>query len=172
MVCRLAAAELAHGLADFALGFFIFFRLAAIPFFLSLGERQFAFGDAVAKINTQGDKRKPLVVQFALELRDLFLAKKKLTSSQRSVVKWTAGKILADMKIDQPNFAFADQAIGVAKVGLALAQGFHLGAKQHHARFQPLKKVVIVGGGSILGYENLLDLFFLFFGWFRHGKLS
>jgi hypothetical protein len=32
--------------------------------------------------------------------------------------------------------------------------------------------VVIVGGGAVLGYEHLLDLFFLFFGWFRHGKLS
>jgi len=88
------------------------------------------------------------------------------------VVKWTAGKILADMKIDEPNFAFSDQAIGVAEVGLALAEGFYLRAKQHHACFQPLKKVVIVRGGPILGYENLFDLFFLFFGWFRHGKLS
>jgi hypothetical protein len=172
MVCRLAAAELAHGLADFALGFFIFFGLAAIPFFLSLGKRHFALGDAIAKINAQRDERKPFIVKFAFELADLFFAKKKLTSSQRSVVKWTAGKILANMKIDQPNFTFADQAIGVTEVGLAFAQGFHLGAKQHHTRFQPLKKVVIVGGGSILGYENLLDLFFLFFGWFRHGKLS
>jgi hypothetical protein len=32
--------------------------------------------------------------------------------------------------------------------------------------------VVIVGGGPVLSYEYLFDLFFLFFGRFRHGKLS
>jgi len=168
----LPAAELAHGLANLALGFFIFFRLAAVPFLFALGKGQFAFGNAVAKINPQGDKRQSFIVQFSFELCYLFPAKKQLPRSERAVVKWAAGKIFANMKIDEPNFALADQAIGVPYLGLTFAQRFHLCAKQHHARFQPLKKVVIVGGGAILGYENLLDLFFLFFGWFRHGKLS
>jgi hypothetical protein len=32
--------------------------------------------------------------------------------------------------------------------------------------------VVIVGSGPVLSYQQLFDLFFLFFRWFRHGKLS
>jgi hypothetical protein len=76
------------------------------------------------------------------------------------------------MKIDEPNLSLADQAIGIPQLSLILAQRFYLCAKQHHARFQPLKEVVIVGSGPVLSYQQLFDLFVLFFGRFRHGTLS
>ena len=78
------------------------------------------------------------------------------------MVKWPSGKIFADMEIHEPNLAASDHAVGVTQVGLAFAQRFHFGAKQHHARFQLLKKVVIVRSGAVLSHHQLRD-FFLFF---------
>jgi hypothetical protein len=50
-----SAPKLAHGLAHFPFGLFIALGLAAVPLLFTLGERQFAFGDAFAKVNPQGD---------------------------------------------------------------------------------------------------------------------
>jgi len=75
------------------------------------------------------------------------------------------------MAIHEPDFAPANHGIGVPEVGLALAERFYFGAKQHHARFQPLKKVIIVGSGAVLRHHQLSQ-FFLFFWRFSHSKLS
>ena len=69
--------------------------------------------------------------------------------------------------IHEPNLAAANHAVGVTQVRLTFAQRFYFGAKQHHARFQLLKKVVIVGSGAVLSHQQL-SLFFLFFGRFGH----
>src|SRR5579863_2351756 len=119
--------KLAHSLAHFPFGLFIAFVLAAVPLFLALGERQFAFGDAVAKINPQGDDRKTLCFKLSLQLVDLFLTEEKFPRTERSVVKWPSREIFADVQIHEPDFAAADQGVGVAQVGLALTKGFHFG---------------------------------------------
>src|SRR5882672_9010672 len=70
---NLAAAKLVHSLADFLPGLFIFFRLAAVPFLLSLGQGNFTLGDAVTKINSQRNQGKPLCIRPSIQLFD-FLA--------------------------------------------------------------------------------------------------
>jgi hypothetical protein len=167
MTCRSTMTKLTHGLADFPFGLFIFLRLAAIPFLFALGKCDFALGDAFAKVNPQGNDRQTLVVHFSFQLVNLFLPEKQLPRSEWSMVKWTARKIFANMEIHEPDFAAANYTVGVPQVGPALPERFNLGAKQHHARFQLLKKDVIVRGGAVLGYDQLSG-FFLFFGRFSH----
>jgi hypothetical protein len=87
------------------------------------------------------------------------------------MVVWPSRKIFADMAVHEPDLAAANHAVGVPQVGFTLAEGFHFGAKQHHARFQLLKEVIIVGSGAVLGHDQLC-LFFLFLRRFSHGKLS
>jgi hypothetical protein len=163
--------KLTHRLANFPFGLFIALRLAAIPLLLTLGQRQFAFGDAFAEVNPQGHKRQALGVKFSFQLVNLLLPQEQFPRSEGSMVIWPSRKIFADMAIQEPDLAAANDGIGVPQVGLALAEGFHLGPKQHHARFQLLKKVIIVGGGAVLGHDQLC-LFFLFFRRFSHGELS
>jgi hypothetical protein len=163
--------KLTHSLANFPFGFFIFLCLAAIPLLLALGERQFALSKALAEVNPQGHERQPLGIQFSLQLVNLFLPEEEFPRSERSVVKWPSRKILADVEIHEPNLAAANDAVSLPQVGFALAEGFNLGAKQHHARFQPLKKVIIVRSGAVLSHHQLCG-FFLFFGRFSHGTLS
>jgi hypothetical protein len=163
--------ELTHSLANFPFGLFIALRLAAIPLLFALGQRQFALGDAFTEVNSQGHERQTLGIQFSFQFVDLFLPEKQFSSSEGSVVVWPSGKIFADVEIHKPNLAAADYAVGVPQVRLALAERFNLGPKQHHARFQLLKKVIIVRSGAVLGHHQLCG-FFLFFGRFSHGKLS
>jgi hypothetical protein len=75
------------------------------------------------------------------------------------------------MAIHEPDFAAANHSVGVPQVRFALAKGFYFGAEQHHARFQLLKKVIIVRGGAVLGHDQLCG-FFLFLGRFSHSTLS
>src|ERR1700726_1205362 len=136
--------KLTHSLADFPFGLFIFLRLAAVPLLLSLGKRQFALGKALAKINPQGHERQALRIQFSFQLVNLFFPEEEFPRAERSVVKWPPRNILADVEIHEPNLAAANHAVGFPQVSLALAKGFNLGAKQHHARFPPLKKLIVV----------------------------
>ena len=159
--------KLTHGLADFPFGLFIFLRLAAVPFLFALGKGDFALGDAFAKVNPQRNDRQTLVVHFSFQLVNLFLAEEQFPRSERSVVEWPSREVFADMEIQEPDFAAADYTVGIPQVGPVLTERFDLGPKQHHARFQLLKKDVIVRGGAVLGYDQLSG-FFLFFGRFSH----
>jgi hypothetical protein len=83
----------------------------------------------------------------------LFLSKKKLPGSEGTVVKWPTRKIFTNMEIDEPYLSASNYGVSVTQVRLALAKGFNFGAKQHHAGFQLLKKLVIVRGGPVLGHD-------------------
>src|SRR6266478_5654303 len=136
--------KLTHGLTYFPFGLFIALRLAPVPLLLSLGEGQFALGDALAEVDPKWHERQAFGIQFSFQFVDLFLAEEQLPRSEGSVVKWPSGEIFADMAIHEPDLAAANHSVGVPQVRLALAEGFNFGAKQHHARFQLLKKVIIV----------------------------
>ena len=82
-----------------------------------------------------------------------------------------AGKIFADVTIEQPYGPRPDDRIGIPQIRFALSQRFNLGTKQHHSRFQLLKEVVIVRGGSVLSYQQLIG-FPLLFRRFSHSVLS
>ena len=163
--------KLTHSFADFPFGLFLALGLAPIPLFLSLGESQLAFGDTLAKVDPQGHQSQTLSVKFSHQLVDLFLPEKQLPRSKRPMVIGPSGKVFADVAVQEPNLTATDHAIGIPQIGLALAERFHFSAKQHHACFQLLKKVIIVRSGAVLGH-NQLSLFFLFFRRFSHGKVS
>src|ERR1700691_2127500 len=91
--------KLTHGLADFTLGLFVFFGLAAVPLLLALGEGQFALGDSVAEIDPQGNERKTFVVQLPLQFDDLFLAQQQLSRPEGAMVEWTARQIFTDVDV-------------------------------------------------------------------------
>src|SRR5580692_5491728 len=141
---HLTLTKLTHGLVHFPFRLLILLGLPAVPLLFALGEGQFALGEAISKINPQGHKCQTLGIEFALQLVDLFLAEEQLSRSKRAVIKWAPGKIFADVEIHEPYLAAANHAVGVPEVRSTLAERFHLGAKQHHARFQLLKKVIIV----------------------------
>src|SRR5580704_17913576 len=100
--------RLTHSLAHFPLGHFIALGLAAVPFLLALGQRQFALGDALATINPEGHKRQALGIQFSLQFVDLFLAQEQFPRSERPVIVWPSRNILADMEVHEPNRAAAN----------------------------------------------------------------
>ncbi len=164
--------ELTHGLADFPFGLFVFFRLAAVPLLLALGESYFAFGDPFAEVHAQGNDGQALVVHLSFELIDLFLVQEQLPRTQRTVVKRPSRKVFANMEIDEPHFAAADYSVGIAQVASALAERFYFRAKQHHAGFKLLKENIIVGCSAILSYQDLFDFFFVFLRRFGHGMVS
>src|ERR1700722_6492721 len=114
--------KLTHSLAHFPLGLFIALGLAAVPFLLALGQRQFALGDALAEVDPEGHKRQALGIQFSLQLVDLFLAEEQFPRSERSVIVWPSRKIFADMEVHEPYVAAAEDPIGVPQVGLAVTE--------------------------------------------------
>jgi len=164
--------KLTHGFADFPFRLFIFFGLAPVPLLFALRKGHFAFGYSLTEVNAQGNDGQALVVHFSLQLIDLFLVQEQLPRTERPVIEGPAGEVFADMEIDEPDFAAPDHPIGIAEVSSAFAERFHFGAKQHHARFELLKKNVIVGSSAILSYQDFFDFFFLFLSRFRHGMVS
>ena len=50
------------------------------------------------------------------------------------------------MQIQQKRLAVLDQPVGVLQVGLALADGLHLGPAQRHAGLELLEQKVVVAG--------------------------
>src|SRR5690242_11887052 len=59
------------------------------------------------------------------------------------------------MHVEEKCLAVLDEAVGVAEVGLALADGLDLSAAQGDARLNSLNKKVVMGGGAILNSVSL-----------------
>src|SRR6266436_6424433 len=75
-----------HGLFDFPASFLGAFVLAAVPGLLALRQGDFDLGDAVTKVDLQGDDGQTLGLGAAGELVDFPLVKQKLSRAQRLVV--------------------------------------------------------------------------------------
>src|SRR5689334_14387579 len=103
--------KLTHSFADFPFGLFIALGLAAIPLLLSLGQGQFAFGNAFAKVNPQGHEGQSLGIKFSFQFVDLFFTEEQLPRSQGSVVVWPSRKIFANVAIEEPDLATADHRV-------------------------------------------------------------
>src|SRR5882762_903271 len=103
--------------------------------------------------------------------------KKQFTFAERFVVPRAAGHVLGDMGVDEERAAGLEVHVGVANVGLAFAQGLHLGAVKHESRFHLFEDVVVVRGGAVLrddlfarflGVLTLLEALSGFTSWLGH----
>ena len=90
------------------------------------------------------------------------------------MIEWAARAVLRNVAIHQPHAGAADFGIGLSQVRFALPQRLHFRARQRHASFHFLEKVVVVRSGTILG-NNLLPGRIFFDGFlsgFSHERLS
>src|ERR1019366_5033961 len=63
--------------------------------------------------------------------------------------------VFRDVTIFEPQFAVADLRIRLTDVGFALAQRLYFGAAQHHARLEPLQKLIMVVRSAVLSHHLL-----------------
>ena len=112
-----------------------------------------------------GTSVRPFCCVLPIKLLDLLLVQQQAAPGKRLMVKRPAGQVLRDVAVHQPDVAAAHFGVGVAQIGLAVAQRFHLGARKDHARFHFFEKVIVVGSGAILGNDLLArrHLFYWFF---------
>src|SRR5437588_9244959 len=68
-------------------------------------------------------------------------------------------RILTDMRIQQPGFIAFDGGIAFPELDLARFGGFHLGAGQHHACFEPVHQEVVMAGLAIVTQNFEFSLF-------------
>ena len=121
--------------------------------FLPCASGNFAFGEAVSKIDSDGNQGGALGFYFIYKLPYLFFVHQKLPSAKRSMVPWAPSPIFGDVAIFQPQFAAPNMRVGLADVGFALAQRLYFGAAERHTGFVSLQQVVIVRGGAVLRDE-------------------
>jgi hypothetical protein len=98
MARRSPMTKLTHSFTDFPFGLFVSLGLAAVPLLFALGEGDFAFGDAVAEVDAQGDERQAFAIRFARQFFDLFLAQEQLARAQGPVIPRASREIFADME--------------------------------------------------------------------------
>ena len=95
----------------------------------------------------------PFCCVLPISLLDLLLMQQQPAARKRLVIEGSAGEVLWDVAIHQPDAGAAHLGIGIAQVGLALAQRLYLGAGQRHSGFHLFEQVIVVGGGAILGND-------------------
>src|SRR5579864_8004433 len=66
------------------------------------------------------------------------------------MIPGTAGLILGDMAIHEPQFPSPGLSIGITQASLAFMQCFDFGADQDHAGLVLVEEFIIVRGGAIL----------------------
>src|SRR6202008_3314218 len=144
-----------HGLFRFPAGFLGAVGLAPVRRLFALGQSDFPLGDAAAEVNPQGNDGQSLRFGTSRKLVNFALVKQKLAVAERFMVPRPARHILRDVGIYQVSPAGFEVHERVSDVGLALAERLHFRAVQHQARFEPLKYMVMKGGGPVLR-DNLL----------------
>jgi hypothetical protein len=68
----------------------------------------------------------------------------------RFVVEPIGALIGLDLAIDQPQLALFGADISLGDIGLAFAQGFHLGASQHDAGLERIFHFIVAAGPAVL----------------------
>src|ERR1700731_2172377 len=151
-----------HSLFGFPARFLVALVLAAVPDFFALGQRNFALGDAVAKVYPQRDYGQTLGLGAAGQLVDFVLVQQQFPGTQGFMVPRTARHVLRDVGVFEPRAAGLEIDISIANIGLALAKSFNFGAMQDETGLIALQQMIIIRGRAVLRH----DLFFAFFGLF------
>src|ERR1700686_1689163 len=94
---RLSPPVAIHSLFGFPARFLVALILAAVPSLFALGQRDFALGDAVAKVYPQRDYGQTFGLSAAGELVDFVLVQQQLTRAKGFVVPRAAGHVLGDV---------------------------------------------------------------------------
>ena len=82
-----------HRFIHFAPRFLFAFGLAAVPILFASRQGQFALGDALAKIDAQGNERQTFLLRFAVQALDLLLVQQQAAARKRLVVEGPAGQV-------------------------------------------------------------------------------
>src|SRR5260370_17738595 len=117
-----------HSLVGFPAGFLGALVLAAVPGLFALRQGDFALGDAVAEVYPQGNDGLTFGLGAAGQLVNFVFVEKQLARAERFVIPGAAGHVLSDVGVDQPGATGLEVNIGVADVGLSLAECLHFGA--------------------------------------------
>src|SRR5205814_10358349 len=110
--------------------------------FLAARQGQLALDEIVLRIKPRRDERQAALSGFPGKLLDLVSAKQQPARTQRVVVEVASRRVRADVTVQQPNLVTLHRGIAVLEAGLALADGFHFGPRQLHARFKFFEKEI------------------------------
>jgi hypothetical protein len=157
------------GLLDFTASFFFAQLAAAVPGFLATGDGDFAFGNAITEIDAKGDEGKALLLGFGDEFVDFAAVEEELAGAEGLVIPDAAGEVAGNVAMEEPDFAVFDSGVGIAEVGVAIAEGFDLGAAEDEAGFHFVEEEVMERGGTIGGNHFLGAAIGLVDGFFRRG---
>src|SRR5438094_1441156 len=116
--------------------------LPPVPDFLAARQGQLALDEIVLRIKPRRDERQAALSGFPGKLLDLVSAKQQPARTQRVVVEVASRRVRADVTVQQPNLVTLHRGIAVLEAGLALADGFHFGPRQLHARFKFFEKEI------------------------------
>src|SRR4051812_6403034 len=122
---------------------------AFIPELLAFGEGDLAFYFAILEVEARRDERQSLHLHLPDKLPQLVFVDKQLARPQRRVSGVSCIVVRADVRVQQPELAVFDQAIGVFQVRASAADRLDLAAGQHHARFELLQQEIIMAGGTV-----------------------
>src|SRR5882672_5491063 len=124
----------ANGARHLALGIAAARRFAFVVQLLSLPQRQCHFRHSPAEVKLEYHERESLPLDGSDETTDFLAMEQQLARSLRFVIRVTAALVRSDVHVDEENLTIAHDAVGVADVGPAVAQGLDLRPCEHDAR--------------------------------------
>ena len=136
----------------------LFDGLAFGVLLFSSAETDLHFGEAFfAEKDTQGDDGIALFLHLVLQLTQLAFGEKEFPVVDGDMVVGGTEAIFGDMHVPDPEFPLEEDAEAIHEIDLAIADGFHLGAGQYHARIEFLFDEVIMIGRSVLYFFTVRD---------------
>src|ERR1017187_10104530 len=149
--CSLAALAAGDCGFGFVVGFALAFGGALVPLLFALGQREFAFYAALAKVEPGGDKSEALLTGSTFELSNFVLVQQQLACAQRIVVHRVAMREGTDVRVQEKTFSVLQQPVGVLEVGLALANGLDLGAAERDSGLELVEQRIVVASRPVEG---------------------
>src|SRR6188472_709990 len=134
----ITAPKLPDSALEFALDFTPHVSLrdlaAAIAALLAAGQRQLDLCPGALEVNPGRDQGQPPLRGLSDQPLDLGSVQKQLARAFGVVVLAAGGLIGRDVQAPQPDLAAVDRRVGVAQLGLSVAQRLHLGSAQRDPR--------------------------------------
>lgn len=133
-------------LGDFPRRLLLFQGFALIVGLLALAQTNLQFDPALFKIDAGRDDRKPTLVNFADQFKNLGVMEQELAHPRRVRGIFPAALLIGtDVHVVDEDLAVLDPAEGLLKADLAEPQRLHLGAGQDQAGFKDIvDKIVVV----------------------------
>src|SRR5262245_16196946 len=148
-------ARLPHPVAHLALDLAADVAIAdltpAVALLLAARQRQLDLGPGALEVDPGRDHRQALALEAAYQALDLVTVEEQLARALGIVVLHAGGGVGRDVGVSQPDLAVLDHRVGVADLGLSLAQRLDLAAGQLDPRLELLDQLVLVRGAPVGG---------------------